>query len=132
MSAGIVGAEERRARARAAVIARLAAKLLPRARTRKPAAPPASPYVVADVRPVHVEPPPPAPVVTATGWRGACEAVNPDTGRRCALVAGHAAPHRHGRTEFHLAAAPGQTHFARVARLTEAASARHGMDAREL
>jgi hypothetical protein len=144
--------EEKRAKARAAVIARLAAKLLPRAPRppRKPEPPPASPYVVADVRPVRVEPqesrvpvpmpeaPPDGwarveavPVMKAEGWRGACQAINPDTGRRCCLIAGHVAPHRHGRTAFVVAAATGQTHFPRAAALTAAATARHAVDARE-
>lgn len=140
VSGSIDNAEERRAKARAAVIAKLAARLLPRAPRppRKPVPPPASPYVVADVRPVHVEPPSdgwarvePLPVMKAEGWRGACQAINPDTGRKCGLIAGHAAPHRHGRTEFHLAAAPGQTHFPRAAALGVAATARHAVDARE-
>lgn len=153
MSARTTDFEERRAKARAAVIAKLAARLLPRAPRppRKPVPPPASPYVVADVRPVHVEPPQercalvpmpeappdgwarvePLPVMKPKGWLGACQAINPDTGRKCGLIAGHAAPHRHGRTEFHLAAAPGQTHFPRAAALTSAATARHAVDARE-
>ena len=145
--------EERRARARAAVIQKLAAKLLPRAPRppRKPVPQSASPYVVADVRPVRVIDPEQqvalddarelaadgwarveaVPVMKAEGWRGSCQAINPDTGRRCGLIAGHAAPHRHGRTEFHLAAAPGQTHFPRAAALDSAATSRRGFDARE-
>jgi hypothetical protein len=117
--------DEKRARARAAVIAKLAGRLLPRAPVKPP---PASPFVVAEVRPVHVVPPPAPP----TGkWRGSCDAFNPDTGRRCALPAGHAGPHRHGSTAFVVAAAPGQTHFRRQAALESLASARHGFDARE-
>lgn len=153
VSGSIDNVEERRAKARAAVIARLAAKLLPRAPRppRKPVPPPASPYVVADVRPVRVVEPEmqvalddtrelatdgwarveALPVMKAEGWRGACQAINPDTGRKCCLIYGHAAPHRHGRTEFHHAPAPGQTHFPRAAALGVAATARHALDARE-
>ena len=126
MSAGIDGAEERREKDRAAVIARLAARLLPRAR-RKPTPPPAAPYV---------EPPQercvlvPMPAPASGQWRSSCAAIHPDTGRRCCLLAGHAHAHRHGRTEFHLAAAPGTTHFPRAERLAEAAGARHGVDPR--
>jgi hypothetical protein len=139
MSASINGADERRAKARAAVIARLAARLLPRVQARTP--PPAPAPVVAGVRihPGNVEAvfvPMPAPAAWAPvpvgpgTWRSSCDAINPDTGRRCCLLAGHVHAHRHGRTEFHLAAAPGTTHFPRAERLAEAAGARHGVDPR--
>ena len=140
MSAGIDGADERRAKARAAVIARLAGLLLPRARRKPepPAPPPASPFVeVPTPAPpdgwacVEALPVMPAPVPVGLGsWRSNCSAINPDTGRRCCLLAGHAHAHRHGRTEFATAAAPGTTHFPRAERLAEAAGARHGVDPR--
>ena len=123
MSAGIDGAEERREKDRAAVIARLAAKLLPRARAPRP--PP---------QPVPVSQPLPSAAfveVPASGqWRSSCDAINPDTGRRCCLLAGHAHAHRHGRTDFYVAAAPSQKHFPRAAALTTAATSRHGVDPR--
>lgn len=129
MSAGIDGADERCAKARAAVIARLAARLLPRAghKPAPPTPPPASPFV-------KVPTPAPAaswaPVPAAGQWRSSCAAINPDTGRRCCLLAGHAHAHRHGRTDFYVAAAPGTTHFPSAERLAEAAGARHGVDPR--
>lgn len=60
---------------------------------------------------------------------GSCKEINPETGRQCALLAGHLAfklPHRHGRTEFVRAAAPGQTQFSRRDALDAHASTRHG------
>lgn len=52
--------------------------------------------------------------------RGSCRALSAATGRQCALLEGHTGPHRHGRTEFWLAAQPGQTHFTRRAELDTA------------
>lgn len=118
---------------RAALIASIAARLLPRGpRPQKPRT-----TVVADLRPVEVVTPSPAPAQDTTPlqlsdgrWRGSCEALNPDTGRRCCLLSGHATPHRHGRTDFYLAAVPGQP-FARARQLEDAANARRAVDVHE-
>lgn len=64
--------------------------------------------------------PPPAPVLLP-GWRGNCHAVNPATGRRCALLAGHGDTHRHGSTPFRFGAEPGQR-FTRREELDAAAT----------
>ena len=75
-------------------------------------------------------PPPPAPPAKPVNLsaplvsRGSCKAINPVTGRQCALLSGHTKPHRHGSTEFHLAAVPGQR-IARREELELAASATH-------
>lgn len=45
--------------------------------------------------------------------RGSCKAINAETGRQCALLAGHTKPHRHGSTDFVRVATPGQSSFAR-------------------
>lgn len=58
-----------------------------------------------------------APVPAPTRTTGSCKALNPSTGRQCALPAGHQLPHRHGSTPFMRAATPG-----------EAASAREHLD----
>ena len=47
------------------------------------------------------------------GPRGSCKAINAETGRQCALLAGHTKPHRHGSTEFTRVATPGQASFSR-------------------
>lgn len=88
----------------------------------------------ADLEPEVIErmlaPPPAPPPPKAVGVteplvsRGSCKAINPDTGRQCALLNGHTKPHRHGSTEFVIAAAPGQRHFARRDRLEQFASSR--------
>lgn len=67
--------------------------------------------------------PTPRPVVQP-GWRGSCRAVSAETGRACALLAGHTGPHRHGSTTFVRTAEAGQTHFTRRAALDDAATAR--------
>lgn len=69
---------------------------------------------------------PPAPVPTSalSTPRGSCKAINPVTGRQCALLSGHTKPHRHGSTEFHLAAVPGQR-IARQELIERFASATH-------
>ena len=63
-------------------------------------------------------PPPPKPEPLKLDGRplvavGSCEAINPDTGRQCALLAGHTKAHRHGSTEFNYGAQPGQKNFRR-------------------
>lgn len=58
------------------------------------------------------------------GPRGACKAISADTGRQCCLLAGHATPHRHGRTDFVRVAAVGQQSFARRDALDGVATAR--------
>lgn len=45
-------------------------------------------------------------------WSKPCRAQSAQTGRMCALLAGHSGPHAHGRVTFVQVAAPGQTHFA--------------------
>ncbi len=59
--------------------------------------------------------------------RGSCKAINPDTGRQCALPS-HAStmPHRHGSTSFMREAAPGQTRFTRRDAIDSAAVATNG------
>jgi len=75
-----------------------------------------------------VSPPPPPPVNLAGPLvaKGSCKAINPETGRQCALLAGHTTSHRHGRTEFTFGAAPDQTSFTRRDRLDQLASSRNG------
>lgn len=58
----------------------------------------------------------------ATGPRGSCKAINAETGRQCALLAGHAGAHVHGRTAFTQVAQPGQTTFTRRDALDRAAT----------
>lgn len=57
---------------------------------------------------------------------GSCKAINPDTGRQCALLHGHTKAHRHGSTEFRYSAAPGQKSFTRRDALDRLASSRDG------
>jgi len=73
-------------------------------------------------------PPPPKPVDLRKPLVpvGSCKAINPDTGRQCALLAGHTKPHRHGTTEFITSARPGQQHFSRRDALDRQASSRSG------
>lgn len=68
---------------------------------------------------------PPSAVAAPPATRGSCKAINADTGRQCALLAGHTSAHRHGRTEFWLVAEPGQTSFRKRDALDAAATARH-------
>lgn len=56
---------------------------------------------------------------------GSCKAINPETGRQCALLAGHTKLHRHGSTEFRVAAMPGQKNFTRRDALDTAATSRN-------
>lgn len=58
--------------------------------------------------------------------RGSCKAVSAETGRQCALLAGHGESHRHGATAFVHVAAPGQSHFTRREALDHASTRRHG------
>lgn len=64
---------------------------------------------------------PPLPTL-APGFRGSCKAINPATGRQCALLAHHTKPHRHGNTEFLYAAAPNQQSFHRRDLIDQAAT----------
>ncbi|MDP2271273.1 MAG: hypothetical protein Q8K32_11115 [Archangium sp.] len=73
--------------------------------------------------PVPVVPPEPprlAPNLT-TGFRGSCKAISADTGKQCALLAGHTTSHRHGATPFVRVAAPDQKSFHRRDLLDRAA-----------
>lgn len=63
----------------------------------------------------------PAPAVA----RGSCKCINAETGRQCALLAGHPPPHRHGSTSFVRVAEAGATSFARRDALDAAASRTH-------
>lgn len=63
------------------------------------------------------------PTATISGPRGSCKAVNAETGRQCALLAGHTTAHRHGSTSFTRVAEPGATSFTRRDALDRAASA---------
>lgn len=74
----------------------------------------------------RIAPAAPAPVAAPLVARGSCKAINPDTGRQCALLASHAGAHRHGSTSFTRAAAPGQTRFTRRDSLDSAAVATNG------
>lgn len=76
-------------------------------------------------------PTPPPPPVVRPGWRGNCKAINPATGRRCALLEGHDTMHRHGSTAFAFGAEPGQTHFARR-ELLDALALKRGSFSEEL
>ncbi len=67
------------------------------------------------------EPPRLAPNLT-TGFRGSCKAINADTGKQCALLAGHTTSHRHGATAFVRVAAPDQKSFHRRDLLDRAAN----------
>jgi len=69
---------------------------------------------------------PPSPIAAPLVARGSCKAINPDTGRQCALLASHAGAHRHGSTSFAREAAPGQTRFTRRDSLDSAAVATNG------
>lgn len=62
----------------------------------------------------------------ATGFRGSCKAVNADTGKQCALLAGHTTSHRHGQTAFIRVAHVDQKSFTRRDLLDAAASASPG------
>lgn len=66
------------------------------------------------------------PVAFVTTARGSCKAVNAETGRQCALLAGHTCAHRHGRTDFWRCAEPGTTSFSRRDALDVAGTARSG------
>lgn len=80
----------------------------------------------AELNPLPTPPPPPVNLAGPLVARGSCKAINPETGRQCALLAGHApkTKHRHGRTEFAFGAAPEQTSFTRRERLDQLASSR--------
>lgn len=80
-----------------------------------------------EVRAPQPTPPPPAPVNLSGPLvaRGSCKAINPDTGRQCALLAGHTKLHRHGTTEFRFGAQPGQKNFTRRDALDRVASSRN-------
>lgn len=65
----------------------------------------------------------------ATGFRGSCKAVNADTGRQCALLAGHTTSHRHGSTAFFRVAEPNQKSFTRRDLIDAAGSTRHSTEA---
>lgn len=83
-------------------------------KAREPSPPP--PALVTSSVPKPVEAPPPAAPASHVGSltsRGSCKAINAETGRQCALLAGHTKPHRHGSTEFVRVATPGQSSFAR-------------------
>lgn len=109
---------------------KIAARMVGGARPRPKPAPLASRRGMEESRPspildspipaaLRLPAPPPSPEVALPppairpGWRGTCQAVNSETGRRCCLLAGHTDAHAHGRTRFWRAAEPGQTHFAR-------------------
>lgn len=73
-----------------------------------------------------VTPTPAAPVAASaptSGPRGSCKAINAETGRQCALLAGHTTAHRHGSTSFTRVAEPGATSFTRRDALDRAAAA---------
>lgn len=78
--------------------------------------------------PPIVLPRPPSHVPTSapSRARGSCKAINADTGRQCALLAGHVTAHRHGRTDFVRCAEPGTTTFIRRQQLDELAAASGG------
>lgn len=100
------------------------AKMAPATVAPPPPAPPvAAPVALPSPRP---SPPPAAPVSLAGPLvsRGSCKAINPETGRQCALLAGHTKLHRHGSTEFRFGAEPGQT-FKRRDALDRLASSRN-------
>ena len=94
-------------------------------KAREPSPPRPTPVSSSVPKPVEAPPPPvPASHVGSLTSRGSCKAINPDTGRQCALLAGHTKPHRHGSTEFTRVAAPGQQHFGRRDALDALAVAR--------
>lgn len=62
----------------------------------------------------------PPPVMVA---RGSCKAISADTGRQCALLAGHESLHRHGSTDFARVASSTQTTFRKRDQLDAAALA---------
>ena len=100
----------------------LAAKVAPATPVEPPAAPAVAPPPVV----VLPEAPPPVRTSAPVRFTGPCRCVSAVTGRQCALLAGHAGPHRHGRTTFVAVAAPGQSRFPRREALEEAGSSRLG------
>lgn len=83
----------------------------PRRKPRPVVTPPRSQPDIRELVETFAPPPPPTPAppppVLKPGWRGSCKAVNPVTGRRCCLLAGHDSLHRHGSTSFRFGAEPG-------------------------
>ncbi|PZR07097.1 MAG: hypothetical protein DI536_29000 [Archangium gephyra] len=96
----------------------LASELAPSPSSAKP-----SPENPLGLRHPALTPMPEALRAPTNTFRGSCKVINADTGRQCALPAGHALPHRHGSTSFTREAPAGATNFTRRDALDRAAAA---------